>query len=197
MPLPLMPKATAMWLIDNTTLTFEQISEFTGIHMLEIQAMADGDVAGGIVGFDPILNGQLTKEEIVRCEQDENARLNLLETEATAVMRNRAAKYTPVAKRSDKPDAIMWILRNHPELSDMQICKLVGTTKPTIASVRDRTHKKILDIRPRNPITLGVCTEASLEKAVAIALDRQKKAASIEAAKEAAKNATESVADGQ
>ena len=185
MPLPLMPKATAMWLIDNTTLTFDQISEFTGIHMLEIQAMADGDVAGGIVGFDPILNGQLTKEEIERCEQDENAKLKLLETEATAVMRNRAAKYTPVAKRSDKPDAIMWVLRNHPELSDMQICKLIGTTKPTINSVRDRTHKKILDIRPRNPITLGICTEANLEKAVAIALERQKRSANLEADKEA------------
>ena len=180
MTLPLMPKATAMWLIDNTTLTFDQIAEFTGIHMLEIQAMADGDVSGGIVGFDPVLNGQLTKEEIARCEQDENAKLQLLETEATVVMRNRAAKYTPVARRSDKPDAIMWVLRNHPELSDTQICKLIGTTKPSIAAIRDRTHKKILDIKPRNPVTLGLCTEAALEKAAAIAFDRQKRAAAAE-----------------
>ena len=173
MPLPLMPRATTMWLIDNTTLTFDQIADFTGIHMLEIQAMADGDVAGGIVGFDPIFNGQLTKEEIARCEQDENARLKLLETEAASVMRNRTSRYTPVSRRSDKPDAIMWIVKNHPELSDVQICKLIGTTKPSIMAIREKTHKNIANIKPRNPVTLGLCSEADLEKAVAVAFGRK------------------------
>lgn len=179
MPLPLMPKATAMWLIDNTALTFEQIADFTGIHMLEVQAMADGDVSGGIVGFDPILNGQLTKDEIARCESDETARLVLLESEASAVMRNRVAKYTPVSRRLDRPDAIMWLVKNHPELSDAQICKLVGTTKPSIVAIRSKTHKNIANIRPRNPVTLGLCSEALLEKAVVLAYKKNPKAAEI------------------
>ncbi len=166
---PLMPKATAVWLIDNTALTFEQIADFTGIHMLEIQAMADGDVSGSIVGFDPILNGQLTKEEIERCEKDEKASLTLIESDAAKIMRTAGAKYTPMSRRGDKPDAIMWLVKNHPELSDAQICKLIGTTKPSVVAIREKTHKNIAAIRPRNPVTLGLCTEANLEKAVVLA----------------------------
>lgn len=166
---PLMPKATAVWLIDNTALTFEQIAEFTGIHMLEIQAMADGDVSGSIVGFDPILNGQLTKEEIERCEKDAKASLTLVESDAAKIMRKAGAKYTPMSRRGDKPDAIMWLVKNHPELSDAQICKLIGTTKPSVVAIREKTHKNIAAIRPRNPVTLGLCTEANLEKAVVLA----------------------------
>ncbi len=172
MPLPLMPKATAVWLIDNTSLTFEQIADFCGLHSLEIQAMADGDVSGSIVGLDPIMNGQLTKEEISRCEADKEARLVLLENEASVTIRNKNAKYTPVSRRGDRPDAIMWLIRNHPELSDTQICKLIGTTKPSINAIRDKTHKNIVNIKPRNPVTLGLCREADLEKAVIIARGR-------------------------
>ncbi len=177
MPLPLMPKATAVWLIDNTSLTFDQIAEFCGLHALEIQAMADGDVSGSIVGLDPVLNGQLAKEEIARCEADESSRLVLLEDEASAAVRNKGAKYTPVSRRGDRPDAIMWLVRNHPELSDAQICKLIGTTKPSIKAIRDKSHKNIANIKPRNPVTLGLCREADLEKAVVIARGRNPLAA--------------------
>lgn len=171
MALPLMPKATAVWLVENTTLTFDQIAEFCGMHALEVQAIADGEVATGIVGLDPVANGQLTREEIERCEKDPDATLKMLMSEVT-IGKHKGARYTPVSKRQDRPDAIAWLLKHHPELSDAQVSKLIGTTKATIASVRDRTHWNAANIKPRNPVTLGLCSEADLEKAVAIARPR-------------------------
>jgi len=172
MALPLMPKATAVWLVENTTLTFEQIAEFCGVHPLEVQAIADGEVAIGIVGLDPVANGQLTREEIMRCEADDSAHLRLQAAQAAAHTKAKGARYTPVSKRQDKPDAIAWLLKHHPELSDAQLCKLIGTTKDTIAKVRDRSHWNTANIKPRNPVTLGLCTEPDLEKAVIIAQPR-------------------------
>ena len=172
MALPLMPKATAVWLVENTTLTFEQIAGFCGVHPLEVQAIADGEVAIGIVGLDPVANGQLTREEIQRCEADDGAHLRLLTTQAVANAKAKGARYTPVSKRQDKPDAIAWLLKHHPELSDAQLCKLIGTTKDTIAKVRDRNHWNTANIKPRNPVTLGLCSEPDLEKAVIIAQPR-------------------------
>lgn len=168
MALPLMPKATAVWLVENTTLNFDQIAELCGMHELEVQAIADGEVASGIVGLDPIANGQLTREEIERCEKDPNARLHLLLSEL-ARDKPKGARYTPVSKRQDRPDAIAWLLKHHPELSDGQLCKLIGTTKNTIQAVRDKSHWNTPNIKPRNPVTLGLCSEADLEKAVALA----------------------------
>jgi len=172
MALPLMPKATAVWLVENTTLSFVQIAEFCGMHELEVQAIADGEVAAGIVGLDPVANGQITREEIERCEKDPNATLRINATELPRATKQKGARYTPVSKRQDRPDAIAWLLKQHPELTDAQICKLIGTTKPTIASVRERTHWNAANIKPRNPVTLGLCTEADLEKAVAISRPR-------------------------
>ncbi|KAF0137869.1 MAG: hypothetical protein FD153_1596 [Rhodospirillaceae bacterium] len=174
MALPLMPKATAVWLVENTSLTFEQVADFCGMHVLEIQAIADGEVAGGIIGLDPVANGQVTRAEIERCERDSQARLRILYTDLPlSPSRPKGARYTPVSKRQDRPDAIAWLLKQHPELSDAQVCKLVGTTKPTIASVRDRTHWNMTNIKPRNPVTLGLCSEADLEKAVVITRGRR------------------------
>ncbi len=172
MALPLMPKATAVWLVENTTLSFEQIATFCGMHELEVQAVADGEVAVGIVGLDPVANGQLTREEIERCEKDPDANLRLSSVPDLAIQKIKGARYTPVSKRQDKPDAIAWLLKHHPELSDAQHCKLIGTTKETIAKVRDRSHWNATNIKPRNPVTLGLCTEADLEKAVIIARPR-------------------------
>jgi len=172
MALPLMPKATAVWLVENTTLSFDQIADFCGIHTLEVQAIADGEVAIGIVGLDPIANGQLTREEISRCEQDDTASLMLASTPDLAQAKARGARYTPVSKRQDKPDAIAWLVKHHPELSDAQLCKLIGTTKETIAKIRDRSHWNTANIKPRNPVTLGLCTEADLEKSVILARPR-------------------------
>ena len=132
MALPLMPKATAVWLVENTTLTFEQIAEFCGVHPLEVQAIADREVAIGIVGLDPVANGQVTREEIQRCEGDDSARLRLLITQVVAHAKAKGARYTPVSKRQDKPDAVYWLIRNHPEFTDSDIIKLIGTTKATI-----------------------------------------------------------------
>jgi len=168
MELPLMPKATAVWLVENTALTFEQIAEFCGLHALEVQAIADGEVAAQMVGLDPVANGQLTAEEIRRCEADPALRLKLSEQAQTVpLVKHKGPRYTPISKRQDKPDAIAWLLKNHPELSDGQISKLVGTTKPTIAAVRDRTHWNAPNIKPRHPVALGLCTLPELEAAVA------------------------------
>ncbi|MBY0431565.1 MAG: DUF1013 domain-containing protein [Rhodospirillales bacterium] len=172
MALPLMPKATAVWLVENTTLTFEQIADFCGMHSLEVKAIADGEVAMGIVGLDPIANGQVSKEEIVRCEKDPDGRLRLVATDLPIRQKQKGARYTPVAKRGDRPDAIAWLLKHHPELTEAQLCKLIGTTKPTIQSVREKTHWNAANIKPRNPVTLGLCTEADLEKAVILAKPR-------------------------
>ena len=164
---PLMPKATAVWLIDKTSLTFEQIADFVGMHPLEVQAIADGEVAQGIIGYDPVLNGQITREEILRCEADSEARLQMLpSTLPVPKSRGKGARYTPVSKRNDRPDAIAWLLRNHPKLTDAQVGKLLGTTKETIAKVRDRTHWNSANIKPRDPVILGLCSQSDLNAAL-------------------------------
>ena len=164
--LPLMPKATSVWLIDNTALTFKQIAEFCGLHELEVERIADGDVAGGIMGTDPIVAGQLTREEISRCEKDENASLEVNHSVADSMIVKKKTKYTPMARRQDKPDAIYWFVRNYPDLEDKKIIKLIGTTKNTIAAIRDRSHWNIQNIRPRDPVLLGLCTQTELDKLV-------------------------------
>ena len=168
MTLPLMPKATAVWLVENTSLTFDQIGEFCGLHALEVQAIADGTVALQMMGLDPVANGQLTLAEIERCQNDPAARLRLAkEAVPVALVKHRGPRYTPIAKRQDKPDAIAWLIKNHPELSDGQISKLIGTTKPTIQAVRDRSHWNATNIKPRHPVSVGLCTLEELEAAVA------------------------------
>jgi len=164
---PLMPKATAVWLVENTGLTFEQIADFCGLHPLEVQAIADGEVSM-LQGLDPVANAQTTREDIERCEKDPNERLRLApKAIPVPLVKHRGPRYTPVSKRGDKPNAIAWLLKNHPELSDGQIAKLIGTTKPTINAVRDRTHRNIQEIKPQHPVTLGLCTVAELEEAIA------------------------------
>lgn len=175
MALPLMQKATAVWLIDNTTLTFEQIAEFCGLHELEVQGIANGEVAQGIKGFDPIANRQLTAEEIKRCEADSKARLRLMKNPAAeGEEKRKGPRYTPLSKRQDRPAAIAWLVKFHPELSDSQISKLVGTTKPTIQSIRDRTHWNIANIQPVDPVALGLCKQSELDAAVAKAVAKAK-----------------------
>jgi hypothetical protein len=165
---PLMPKATAVWLVENTTLTFDQISTFCGLHELEVKAIADDEVAVGMVGLDPVTSGQLTMEEIARCQADPAARLQLAEVNIPLpVSRSKGPRYTPVSKRGDKPDAIAWLLKNHPELTDAQLCKLIGTTKPTIQAIRDRSHWNYTNLKPRSPVLLELCTYAELEAALA------------------------------
>ncbi len=165
-PTLLMPKASAIWLIDNTTLSFEQVAEFTGLHKVEVQALADEDVGYGIVGRDPIKNGETTQDELDKAISDGNYVMKLTRTDLPSVKtRAKGPRYTPVSKRGDKPDAISWILKNHPEISDAQIGKLVGTTKPTINAVRDRTHTNSSTIRPRHPAELGLCSYKELEAA--------------------------------
>jgi hypothetical protein len=168
MPAPLMPKATAVWLVENTALTFEQIADFCQLHPLEVQAIADGEVANQMVGLDPVANGQTTAEEIARCQADPEARLKLSpQAIPEQYVKHKGPRYTPIAKRQDKPDAISFLLRTHPELSDAQISKLIGTTKPTIAAVRDRTHWNSPNIKPRHPVGLGLCTLEELDRALA------------------------------
>ncbi|GLQ06271.1 DUF1013 domain-containing protein [Sneathiella chinensis] len=164
---PLMPKATAVWLIDNTALTFAQVATFCGLHELEVQGIADGEVAVGIVGSDPIANGQLTREEIARCEKDPAAQLVLSKPVGDVPQPRRSGgRYTPVSRRGDRPDAIAWLLKFHPELSDAQIGKLVGTTKTTINAVRDKSHWNSSNISPRDPVSLGICTQLELDEFV-------------------------------
>jgi uncharacterized protein len=179
---PLMPKATAVWLVENTSLTFDQIADFCGLHPLEVQAIADGEVATQMLGLDPVANGQTTAAEIERCQADTDARLKLLETAIPPqYQRHKGPRYTPIAKRQDKPDAILYLLRNHPELSDAQICKLVGTTKPTINSVRERTHWNSPNLKARHPVGLELCTLEELDQAVTKATRGKKSLADIEA----------------
>jgi hypothetical protein len=171
MSLPLMPKATAVWLIEKTALTFTQIAEFCGMHPLEVQAIADGEVAQGIVGYDPVANAQVAMEDIRRCEKDPNARLKLIPP-ANASKKGRGARYTPVAKRNDRPDAIAFLLRNFPQLTEAQVIKLLGTTKETIQKVRERSHWNSANIKPRDPVILGLCSQSDLNAAVSQANER-------------------------
>lgn len=169
----LMPKATAVWLIDNTGLTFEQIGEFCSLHELEVQAIADGEVAPGMHGIDPVQGGQLAAEEIQRCEADPDARLALMKSDIPQpVIRHKGPRYTPVSKRADKPDGIAWLIKHHPELADAQINRLIGTTKPTVTAIRERSHWNASNIRPRSPVELGLCTQTEL----AIEIDKAIKA---------------------
>lgn len=178
MTAPLMPRATAVWLVENTTLTFRQIAEFCELHELEIQAVADGDVASNIMGLSPIDNNQLTLDEIARCEADAFASLVANELERNVKVRNlKAKKILSPSQRSDKPSAVSWIIKNYPELSEAQICKLIGTTKPTIDTIRSGTHRDMANIRPKNPVTIGLCSEKDLDKAISTAKTRIEKAA--------------------
>ena len=163
---PLMPKATAVWLLDNTALTFDQIAEFCKLHPLEVKAIADGDAAQGIKGLDPILTGQLTREEIATAEADPNHKLQISTPKVDVPGPERGKKgprYTPVSRRQDRPNAILWLVRNHPELKDAAIMRLVGTTKSTIAAIRDRTHWNAATLAPMDPVTLGLCTQTDLD----------------------------------
>lgn len=170
--LPLMPKATAVWLIEKTALTFEQIADFCGMHNLEVQAIADGEVAAGINGYDPVANNQLSADEITRCEKNPKARLTLVKTANPVTRRSKGARYTPVAKRNDRPDAIAFLLRQYPQLSETQIVRLLGTTKDTILKIRDRQHWNSANIKPRDPVILGLCTQTDLNHAVNEANER-------------------------
>lgn len=177
---PLMPMATAVWLVDNTVLTFDQIADFCELHTLEVQGIADGTVGAHIVGQDPTASGQLTQEELDRCQADPDARLKLSVDDVKALPRTKGPRYTPVSKRQDKPDAIAWLVRHHPELSDLQISRLVGTTKPTIQAIRERSHWNIQNIRPQDPVGLGLCKQLELDEAVQLAAKRKAKNAPAE-----------------
>ncbi|MEM9475594.1 MAG: cell cycle transcriptional regulator TrcR [Pseudomonadota bacterium] len=164
---PIMAKATAVWLVDNTTLTFKQIADFCGLHELEVQGIADGDVATGVKGFDPITNNQLVQEEIDKGEKDPLYKLKLkFNAAAVGEEKRRGPRYTPLSKRQDRPAAILWLVKFHPELTDAQISKLVGTTKPTIQSIRERTHWNISNIQPVDPVALGLTKQTELDAAV-------------------------------
>jgi hypothetical protein len=162
---PLMPKATAVWLVDNTALSFDQVADFCKMHPLEVRAIADGDAAQGIKGMDPISTGQLTREEIERGENDRDYRLKLSESKVRLpeAKKKRGPRYTPVSRRHERPSAILWLVRNHPEMKDAQIMRLAGTTKTTIASVRDRTHWNASALTPMDPVTLGLCSQIELD----------------------------------
>ena len=177
---PLMPKATAVWLVDNTSLTFEQIAEFCGLHVLEVKGIADGDVAHGIKGMDPISSGQLSREEIAKAQEDQTYHLKISDAkvEIPEIKRKRSPRYTPVSRRQDRPNAILWLIKKHPELRDSQIMRLVGTTKPTIEAIRERTHWNSSNLQPMDPVTLGLCSQVDLDNAVKRAarrLEREEK----------------------
>ena len=176
---PLMPKATAVWLVENTSLTFEQIADFCGLHPLEVKGIADEDVAKGIKGLDPVISGQLSREQIEEAEKNPRLRLKMAvpKHKIPPVKQKRAPRYTPVSKRQDKPDAVYWILRNHPEFSDADIVKLVGTTKSTIQKIRDRSHWNIANLKAVDPVTLGLCTQLELDLAVERAAERRDRVA--------------------
>ena len=180
---PLMPKATAVWLIENTALTFEQIAEFCDLHILEVSGIADGAVARGIIGISPVHTNQLTKEEIQRCERDPSARLELSQVIAETIINEHEKKkgrYTPIVRRQDKPDAVLWLIKNCPEMSDTQISKLIGTTKITIEAVREKIHWNFNNLRAKDPVLLGLCTQTELNityelaKAKALRLEESK-----------------------
>ena len=165
---PLMPKATAVWLVENTALTFKQVADFCNLHELEVKGIADGDVAQGIKGLDPVTGGQLTRDEISKGEKDPAYRLKILESKVNVPVQKSTGgpRYTPVSRRGDRPDAIAWLIRFHPELTDAQLMKLVGTTKSTIAAIRDRSHWNSPNIKPVDPVSLGLCSQIELDFAV-------------------------------
>jgi len=176
MALPIMAKATAVWLVDNTMLTFKQIGDFCGLHELEIQGIADGEVASGIKGFDPISNNQLDQAEIERALESPSYKLILKHNpSAEGETKKRGPRYTPLSKRQDRPSAIAWLVKFHPELTDAQISKLVGTTKPTILTIRDRSHWNISNIQPVDPVALGLCKQLELDAAVRKAAEKLEK----------------------
>ena len=178
MTAPLMPKATAVWLVENTALTFRQIAAFCELHELEIQAIADGDVAYNIIGISPIANGQLTIEEIKRCEEDASQNLvaNIMERNVKE-QNSKNKKVLSPSQRSDKPAAILWLIKNCPELNDSQIRKLIGTTNPTIDSIKNGTHKDMANLRAKNPVAIGLCSEKDLESAISIVKNKAEKIA--------------------
>ncbi len=177
---PLMPKATAVWLVSNTSLTFEQIAAFCGLHVLEVKGIADGDVAQGIKGLDPVTSGQLTREAIEEAEREPSRDLHLAEPKVIVpeTPSRKGPRYTPVSRRQDRPNAVLWLLRNHPELKDSQIMRLVGTTKPTITQIRERSHWNAPNLTPQDPVTLGLCSQIDLDaevKKAARRLERDRK----------------------
>lgn len=185
---PLMPKATAVWLVENTSLSFEQIAEFCGLHVLEVKGIADGDVAQGIKGMDPVTSNQLTRDEIEAAEKDPSHSLHIAEPKVVIpeAAAKRGPRYTPVSRRHDRPNAVLWLLRNHPELKTSQLMRLVGTTKPTIAQIKDRTHWNSPNLVPQDPVTLGLCSQTDLDnevKKAARRLERERREAQKEAIK--------------
>jgi hypothetical protein len=171
----LMPKATAVWLVDNTSMTFEQIADFCGLHPLEVKGIADGEVARDIRGADPIANGQLTREELDHAQTDPSYRMKAQKSRHAELLKpmRKAPRYTPVSRRQDRPDAIAWFVRNHPEITDAQIAKLLGTTKSTIDQVRNRTHWNAANIKPVDPVTLGLVTQLELDAVVKKAAEKK------------------------
>ena len=164
MATPLMPKATAVWLVDNTSLTFDQIADFCVLHPLEVKAIADGESAQGIKGMDPISTGQLTRAELEEAQENPNHRLKMAEPKVRVPeLKKKGPRYTPVSRRQDRPNAILWLVRSHPEMKDSQIIRLVGTTKSTIAAIRDRTHWNSANLQPLDPVTLGICSQIDLD----------------------------------
>jgi len=164
---PIMPKGTAVWLIENTALTFEQIAQFCGLHVLEVQALADEQSSVGMIGVDPVKMGQLTMEEIERCSKNPNAKLFLSSPAVTALRKKSKKKYVPLRKRQERPDAVAWLLKYYPDMSDSVICSLLSTTKSTVASIRERTHARINELKPRDPVLLGFCSQIELDAAIA------------------------------
>tara|TARA_B100001113_G_C20846051_1_gene507498 strand:- start:43 stop:633 length:591 start_codon:yes stop_codon:yes gene_type:complete len=177
---PFMPKATAVWLVENTTLTFKQIANFCKLHELEVKGIADGDVAKGIKAYNPILAGQLTREEVDLCSKDQNRDLKLIErTEEVQVKERKKPKYTPLSKRQDRPDAALWLLKNYPEFTDGQVSKIVGSTKGTVSLIRKRSYWNFSNLKAKDPVILGLCTQSAFEKALEKAkrrVEREKKA---------------------
>jgi len=186
---PLMPKATAVWLVENTSLSFEQIAAFCGLHVLEVKGIADGDVAQGIKGMDPVTSNQLTRDEIETAEKDPDRELRIAEPKVVipeTATSKRGPRYTPVSRRHDRPNAVLWLLRNHPELKTSQLMRLVGTTKPTIAQIKDRTHWNSPNLVPQDPVTLGLCSQTDLDnevKKAARRIERERREAQKEAIK--------------
>lgn len=173
----LMPRATAVWLLDNTTLTFAQIAKFCGLHHLEVKGIADGDVAENMRGVDPIAGGILSREEIKKGEENPDHELKIADSRIDHIPqpKRKGSRYTPVIRRADKPDAVAWFIRNHPEVSDAQVIKLIGTTKATINNVRDKSHWNASNIKPVDPVTLGLCSQIELDEVIAKAADKRRK----------------------